>query len=71
MIATPSPMLFRQNVPKILRMRISAVKERPATVRTNPRKRIIGIAVTGDDVVAWTQLLSHPAIKQRVQPETK
>ena len=46
-------MLFFQNLPELFEMRIAGVEESFAAMPSNETKAFIGVAITGQQVIAW------------------
>jgi hypothetical protein len=55
-------MFFTDILPKVFDVRIACVNERFPAMSVNEFETLIGISITGNEVIARTQFLSRPAI---------
>src|SRR6185369_5638698 len=67
----PAPMLLLQDFPEVFDVRIPRVHKSLPPMPSDIFEALVGIAVTGDYMVARPQLLQHPSIKpgQKAKPK--
>jgi hypothetical protein len=62
-------MLFAQHIPEILDMRVPRVHESLTAIPSGKLKTFVRIAVAGNDMVAWLELLQYPPVEPGKQSE--